>query len=122
LTSGPSRSSLALIGSLARLDLLQGSISLRSPNLGLDRLLFANIIQAESDNSTGNLVDTTGALLGGGLGDTLLVEATPGLGPDELGGLFALEGEGVGFGGTEEDGLSVATDEEGSVSGVDPIF
>lgn len=50
------------------------------------------------------------------------MKTTPGLCPYELGGLFTLEGEGLGLGGTEEDGLSITTDEELSGSGPDPVF
>ncbi len=50
------------------------------------------------------------------------MKTTPGLCPYELGGLFALKGEAVGLGCSEEDGLSVTTDEKGSVSRVDPVF
>ena len=50
------------------------------------------------------------------------MQTTPRLGPYELGGLLALEGEGVCLGGAEVDGLAIATDEELAVTGVDPVF
>jgi hypothetical protein len=50
------------------------------------------------------------------------VKTTPCLSPYKLGRLFALKGERVGLGGSEEYGLSVTADEEFSVSGVDSVF
>lgn len=50
------------------------------------------------------------------------MKTTPCLCPYELGWLFTLEGEGLGLGGAEVDGLSVTTDEKLSVSRIDPVF
>lgn len=117
-----SSSLLILSGSLSSLNFLDGSISLSRSNLGLDSSLLLDIIQTQTDNSSCNLVHTTGALLCGGLSQSLLVETTPCLGPYKLGRLFTLEGKGTSLGGSEEYRLSVTTDEKTSVSGVNSVF
>jgi len=90
--------------------------------LRLLRRLLLDIIQTQTDNSTLNLVRSGTTFLKVGLRESLLVKATPRLSPYKLGRLFALEGEGLGLGGTEVNGLSITTDEKFSISGVDPVF
>ena len=113
---------LSLTSCLSGLELLERSLSLSSPDLWLHARLLLKIVETNSHHTSLHLVQLTSALLGGGLGESLLVETTPCLGPYELGWLFALNGQGVGFAGAEEDWLSVAADEELAVSWVDSVF
>lgn len=89
---------LALGGSLAGLDLLKGGITLRGTDLGLLRGTLADVIQRDTDNSASDLVGATPGLLRGVGGDSLLVEAAPGLGPHKLGGLLPLHRQAKGLG------------------------
>ena len=120
--SSPTRGALGLVGRLSGLDFLNRRFSLSTPHIRLHSSLLLQIIQAQSHDGPGNLVRPTNPLLGGSLRKSLLVETTPCLGPHELGRLFALLGEGVGFGGSYEYGFSITTDEEGSISRVDPVL
>jgi len=113
---------LGLVRLLPVLDILQGGIPLCATELRLLCRLLLDIIQTQTNNGTLNLVRSRTTLLEVGLRESLLVEATPRLGPYKLGGLFALEGETLGLGRAEEDGLSITADKKLAGSGPDPVF
>ena len=113
---------LALVGGLAGLDLLEGGIALGGADLGLLGSTLADVVEGDTDDGTGDLVGAATILLDGDIGGALLVQAAPGLGPYELGGLLPLHGQAEGLGGAEEEGLAITTDEELAVTGVDPVL
>lgn len=119
---GSLSTALGLVGLLPVLDLLEGGVALGATEFRLLGGLLLDVVEAQPDDGALGLGRSRPALLEVGLREPLLVQAAPGLGPDELGGLLALEGEGLGLGGSEEDGLSVAADEELAGPGPDPVF
>ena len=115
-------SRLALVGGLTGLDLLEGGITLCRTDLRLLCGALADIIERKTDNGTGDLVGAGTALLDNGIGGSLLVQTTPGLGPYKLGGLLPLHGKAEGLGSAEEDRLAITTDEKLTVTGVDTVL
>jgi hypothetical protein len=111
---------LRLVGSLAGLDLLQGSISLCGSEGVLLSSLLLDVLQRGSNNGPLDLVSSATALLGDSISNPLLVKTTPCLGPHKLGSLFPLKCKTVGLGGAEPDGLSVTADHKLSISRINP--
>lgn len=115
-------STLGLVGSLLRLQFFQGSFSLCGTDLTLLGSLLLNLVQRRTNDGSLYLAGTGSLLLGGRLGDSLLVQTTPSLCPYQFGGLLTLKGKTVGLGGPQPDGLAITTDHEFPISGVNTVL
>ena len=111
-----------LVRLLSVLDLLQCSFTLSTTEFWFLWSLLFDILKTQTNDSTLNLVRASSAFLQIGFRETLLVKTAPCLGPDEFRWLFTLERQRLSFGRSEEDGLSIATDEKLSSSRPDPVF
>jgi hypothetical protein len=69
--------------------------------------LLQEIVDGSTDDGTLNANSLPGLLLNNALLFALLVEASPGLSPHQLGGLLALVNHALALGRREEDGLQV---------------
>ena len=113
---------LDLVDSQTCLDLLQGGITLGSSEITLLGSLLLDLIQGSTDNGTLDLVATLRTLLGGSFSQTLLVQTTPSLSPDQFGSLFTLQSQGERLAGSQKDRLSVTTDHELTIARVDTVL
>lgn len=76
------------------------------------------VIKGGTNNSSLDLDGLARLLLGGVVVSNLLVQSSPGLGPDKLGGLLSLVKHVAALGAGQSDGLTITTDEADTVTRV----
>jgi hypothetical protein len=90
--------------------------------LGSSSALLLDVIQRGTNNSSGNLDNSSSLLADDTLILTLLVKATPGLGPHQLGRLLAVDKKALALGVGKSNRLSISSDESLTVARVDSVF
>jgi hypothetical protein len=90
--------------------------------LGSSSALLLDIIQRGTNDSSGNLDNSSSLLADDTLILALLVKATPGLGPHQLGRLLAIVKKALALGVGKRNRLAISSDESLAMARVDSEF